>query len=107
MAINVAHQLREKNIPVYFASLRGMKSRGELVAKLLSIFTDAKQVPHRSPSLWLLQRLKQLDSPFVLILDNADDLLESGDAKLKEGDFRRIFLPNAVTSNFSSLLVNL
>ncbi len=84
MAINVAHQLREMEIPVYFISLRGMKSKDELVSKLLSIFADAKQAFHVLPSHWLTQCLQQLANPFVLILDNADDLLESGDAKLKE-----------------------
>ena len=84
MAITVAHQLLENKIPVYFVSLRGMKSKDELVSKLLSIFADVKQVPHISPSHWLIQRLQQLQNPFVLILDNADDLLESGDTTVKE-----------------------
>ena len=88
MAINVAHLLREMKIPVYFTSLRGMKCKDELVSKLLSIFTDAKQAFHVSPSHWLIQCLQQLKKTFVLILDNADDLLESGDSKLKD-DFLR------------------
>ncbi|XP_020631190.1 uncharacterized protein LOC110068160 isoform X2 [Orbicella faveolata] len=88
LAINVAHHLREMKIPVYFTSLRGMKSKDELVSKLLSIFTDAKQAFHVSPSHWLIQCLQQREKTFVLILDNADDLLESGDTKLKE-DFLR------------------
>ena len=91
MTINVAHHLREMKIPVYFTSLRGMKSKDELVSKLLSIFTDAKQAFHVSPSHWLiqcLQQLEKLEKTFVLILDNADDLLESGDTELKD-DFLR------------------
>ena len=84
VAITIANRLREKNIAVYFVSLRGMKSKDELVSKLLSIFTDVKQVPHISPSHWLAQCLQQLQNPFVLILDNADDLLESGDTTTKE-----------------------
>jgi len=75
-------------IPTYFTSLRGMKSKDELVSKLLSIFTDAKQAFHVSPSHWLIQCLQQREKTFVLILDNADDLLESGDSKLKD-DFLR------------------
>lgn len=90
VAINVAHHLREMEIPVYFTSLRGMERKDDLVSKILSIFTNTKQAPHISPSHWLLQSLQQLDSPFVLILDNADDLLESGDAKLKEDVLRFI-----------------
>ena len=89
LAINVAHHLREMKIPVYFTSLRGMKSKDELVSKLLSIFTDAKQAFYVAPSHWLIQCLQQLEKKtFVLILDNADDLLESGDSKLKD-DFLR------------------
>ena len=87
VAINVAHHLREMKIPVYFTSLRGMKSKDELVSKLLSIFTDAKQTIYVSPSHWLIQCLQKLDKPFVLILDNADDLLESGDSM--QDDFLR------------------
>ncbi|KAL9975962.1 hypothetical protein ACROYT_G013188 [Oculina patagonica] len=84
VAVKVAHHLKEMKIPVYFTSLRGMKSKDDLVSKLLSIFTDAKQASYVSPSDWLIQSLQQLKNPFVLILDNADDLLESGDSKVKE-----------------------
>ncbi|KAL9975971.1 hypothetical protein ACROYT_G013199 [Oculina patagonica] len=84
VAVQVAHHLKEMKIPVYFTSLRGMKSKDDLVSKLLSIFTDATQAFYVSPSHWLIQSLQQLEYPFVLILDNADDLLESGDSKLKE-----------------------
>ena len=83
VAINVAHQLREMEIPTFFTSLRGMTSKDELVSKLLSIFADAKQAVTVSPSHWLMQCLQQLQNPLVLVLDNADDLLEFGDAKLK------------------------
>ena len=88
MAINVSHHLKEMEIPVYFTSLRGMKSKDELVSKLLSIFADAKQAFYVSPSHWLIQCLQQLKNPFVLVLDNADDLLESGDVKRKENVLR-------------------
>ena len=84
MAINVAHQLREKNIPVYFLPLRGMTSKEELVSKLLSMFADDNQVPHTSPSHWLIRKLQKVQNqqnPFILIWDNADDLLESEDGK--------------------------
>ncbi|KAL9975970.1 hypothetical protein ACROYT_G013198 [Oculina patagonica] len=84
VAVKVAHHLKEMKISVYFTSLRGMKSKDDLVSKLLSIFTDAKQAFYVSPSDWLIQSLQQLKNPFVLILDNADDLLESGVSKLKE-----------------------
>lgn len=84
VAINVAHHLQERKIPVYFISLRGMKSKGELISRLLSIFSDASQLPGISPSHWLIHCLQQLKSPLVLILDNADDLLETEDARMKE-----------------------
>ena len=88
VAIKVAHQLREMEIPTFFTSLRGMTSKDELVSKLLSIFADARQAVYVSPSHWLMQCLQQLRNPFVLVLDNADDLLESGDVKLKEDVLR-------------------
>ena len=88
VAINVAHLLLVMGIATFFISLRGMKSKDELVSKLLSIFADARQAVHVSPSHWLMQCLQQLRNPFVLVLDNADDLLESGDVKLKEDVLR-------------------
>ena len=90
MAIKVAHYLRDRQISVYFAPLRGMESKEDLVSKLLSIFGDAKQVPHMSSSHWLIQCLQQVQNPFVLILDNAEDLLESEDAKRKQQALRFI-----------------
>ena len=90
MAINVAHSLQDMKIPVYFVPLRGMESKEELVSKLLSIFANAPQVPHMSSSDWLIQCLLQMQNRFVLILDNADDLLESEDAKRKQQVFRFI-----------------
>ena len=38
VAIRVAHHLKEKNIPAYFVSVRGMESKEDLVSKLLSMF---------------------------------------------------------------------
>ena len=90
VAIRVAHHLQQKKIPVYFASLRGMESKDDLVSKLLSMFVDAKQVGHISSSHLIIQCLQQVQNPFVLILDNADDLLESGDTKRKEHVLRFI-----------------
>ena len=84
MAIRVAHHLKEKNIPAYFVSVRGMESKEDLVSKLLSMFADDKQVGHISSSHFSIQCLQQVQNPFVLIFDNADDLLESGDTKRKE-----------------------
>ena len=84
MAIRVAHHLQEKNIPAYFVSVRGMESKEDLVSKLLSMFADDKQVGHISSSHFSIQCLQQVQNPFVLLFDNADVLLESGDTKRKE-----------------------
>ena len=85
VAINVAHHLRAMEIPVYLISLRGMKSKGEFLSKLLSKFAVTKLKSHHiSTTDWLIHCLQQLQNRYVLILDNADDLMESGDAKLKE-----------------------
>ena len=65
-----------------------MTTKDDLVSKLLGIFVVAKQAFHVSPSDWLIQCLQQQQTPFVLILDNADDLLESGDTKVKEDILR-------------------
>ena len=87
VAINVAHHLRDMKIPVYFVPVRGMDSKEELVSKLLSVFADTKHISdakHISSSHWLIQCLRQSQNSFVLILDNADDLLESENAKRKQ-----------------------
>ena len=84
VAIMVAHDLQEKGIPVHFVSVRGMESKEDLVSKLLSMFADNSQVRHISSSHFSIQCLQQVQNAFVLILDNADDLLESGDTRRKE-----------------------
>ena len=91
-------------IPVYFLPLRGIESKEELVSKLLSIFADASQVSSMSSSHWLIQCLQQMQNPFVLILDNADDLLESEDAKRKQQVFRLIDEILAQCKNIKLLL---
>ena len=90
VAIRVAHHLQEKNFPVYFASVRGVESMEDLVSKLLRMFVDDKQVHHIASSDLVIQCLQQIRNPFVLILDNADDLLESEDAKRKQHVLRFI-----------------
>ena len=90
VAIRVAHHLQEKNFPVYFASVRGVESMEDLVSKLLRMFVDDKQVHHIPSSDLVIQCLQQIRNPFVLILDNADDLFESEDAKRKQHVLRFI-----------------
>ena len=90
VAIRVAHHLQEKNFPVYFSSVRGVESMEDLVSKLLRMFVDDKQVHHIASSDLVIQCLQQIRNPFVLILDNADDLFESEDAKRKQHVLRFI-----------------
>ena len=104
VAIHVAHELRERKIPVYFTSLRGLKTRDDLVSNLLGIFVDAKEALHLSPSDRLIQCLRKWRSPFVLILDNADDLLESRDMQVRQ-DVLRLIEELQVKCNHINLLV--
>ena len=60
-----------------------MESKEKLVSKLLSIFADDEQVPPMSCSHWHIQCLQQVQNTYVLILDNADDLLPVDDDKWK------------------------
>ena len=104
VAIHVAHELRGRKIPVYFTSLRGLKTRDDLVSNLLGIFEDAKEALHVSPSDRLIQCLRKWRSPLVLILDNADDLLESRDTQVRQ-DVLRLIEELRVKCNHINLLV--
>jgi len=90
VAIAVGHKLDSGGLPVYFLSLRGLQSKADLASKLLSIFrrpdTTEPQRQKQRLSLddELFQIFNKISDPFVLILDNADDLLDSGIAKVKE-----------------------
>lgn len=78
VAIRVAHQLRNMKIPVFFLGCREVESKEEFVSKLLNLFIDTVKLALVTfPTHWLVQRLTQLQNPFVLILDGADELLES------------------------------
>ena len=84
-AIAVGHQLQKLDLPVYFISLRGLTSKGDFTSKLLSHFRTGES---RSQSLTPADEIgfifARLSDPFVLILDNADDLLECGKPNVKE-----------------------
>ena len=89
VAIAIAHHLDSQGLPVYFLSLRGVHSKDDLTSKLLSIFrppatNDQQQQQRLSLEDELFQIFNEISDPFVLILDNADDLLESGMAKVKD-----------------------
>ena len=88
VAIAVGHHLDSQGLPVYFLSLRGLQSKADLTSKLLSFFTrpatNDQQQQRLSLDDELFQLFNEISDPFVLILDNADDLLENGMAKAKE-----------------------
>ena len=88
VAIAVGHHLRSQGLPVYFLSLRGLQSKADLTSKLLTFFrrpaTNDQQKQRASIDDELFQLFNEISDPIVLILDNADDLLESGMAKVKE-----------------------
>ena len=89
LAIAVGHHLHSQGLPVYFLSLRGLHSKADLTSKLLSFFrrpttNDQQQQQRLSLDDELFQLVNEISDPFVLILDNADDLLESGMSKVKE-----------------------
>ena len=84
-AIAVGHRLHECGLPVYFCSLRGLKSKGDLTSKLLSLFRSDKLPSHHLTADDELGFIfERLTDRFVLILDNADDLFECGVPNVKE-----------------------
>ena len=90
VAIAVGHHLNSQGLPVYFFSLRGLQSKADLTSKLLGFFRRPaanvqQQQQHRlSLDDELLQLFNEMSDPFILILDNADDLMESGLGNVKQ-----------------------
>ncbi|KAL9952740.1 hypothetical protein ACROYT_G040034, partial [Oculina patagonica] len=88
VATAVGHHLHSQGLPVYFLCLQGVQSKADLTSKLLSFFRRPVTNDPRSQSLSLedelFQLLSRISDRFVLILDNADELLESGAPKVKE-----------------------
>ena len=84
--------------------MRGLLSKADLTSQLLSFFrrhSSKDQMPQRmsiEDELFLF--LSDISDEFVLILDNADDLLESGTPNVKE-DF--IKLLEVILSQFKNL----
>ena len=106
VATAVGHQLQCKGLPVYFFSLRGLQSKTDVTSKLMSFFrrpSTRDQIPQRlSIDEELFQLLSELSDEFVMILDNADDLLESGAPNVKEDfvNFLEAILSRAKTLTF-------
>ena len=88
VAIAVGHHLASQQLPVYFVSLRRLQSKADLVSKLLSFFrrpfTNGQQQQRLSLDHELFELFNGISDPFVIILDNADDFLESGMAQVRD-----------------------
>ena len=89
VAIAAGHQLQSRGFPVCFLSLRGLQTKGDMTSKLFSLVrqptTSQRSVPQAlSFENELIDTLGSISDSFVLILDNVDDLLESGFPKVKE-----------------------
>ena len=104
VATEVGHQLQTEGLPVYFFSMRGLLSKADLTTQLLSFFkrhSTKDQMPQRmSIEDELSLFLSDISGEFVMILDNADDLVESGAPNVKE-DF--INLLEVILSQFKNL----
>ena len=89
VAITVGHALQTQGLPVYWVSLRGLQSKADLTSKFLRLLrqpTIDNQPSDRRLSLddEICQLFSEISKQSVFILDNADDLLESGCPKVKE-----------------------
>ena len=78
LAIAVGHQLRQLVLPVYFLSLRSVKTAEELISDLLNTFAHTSSDATGREHSKLCRLLSAIPSNICIILDNADDLFESG-----------------------------
>ena len=84
-AIAIGHRLQAQGLPVYFISLRGLRLKSDLTSRFLGLFTHSATASQRlTADDELCSILAQIANPFVFILDNADDLFESGLPDVKE-----------------------
>ena len=87
VAITVGHRLKAQGLPVYFLSLRGLTLKSDLTSKLRGLFRRSKtfQSDQRlSADDELCSIFDEISDPCTFILDNADDLFESGMPNVKE-----------------------
>ena len=81
IAIAVGHKLQSQGLPVCFLSLRSLPSVADLKSNLLRAFRQFNtnhQSSALSPEDEFYQHVSEISERIVVILDNADDLLESG-----------------------------
>lgn len=106
MATVVEHKLQDKESPVYFFSLRRLNSKTDLISKLFSFFrrTTEDELPQQLPiDEDLFKVLTEISDESVMILDNADDLLESGAPNVKENFIQ--FLQDILSRSKKATLV--
>jgi len=89
VAVAAGHALQSQGLPVCWITLRGLQSKTDLTSKLLSfvrqIVTHCQpSSQHLSPDDELCQLFNEISDRYMFILDNADDLLESGLPNVKE-----------------------
>jgi len=95
VAIAVGHHLQAREVPVFFLSLRGLKTKSDLTSKFLSLFRQAgtletDKLQDLSADDELCSIFDRLSEHCVIILDNADDLLECGVPNVKQEVFNII-----------------
>jgi tetratricopeptide (TPR) repeat protein len=78
LAISVGHQLRQLGLPVYFLSLRSVKTAEDLISDLLNTFAHTSSDATGRDHSKLCRLLSAIPSNICIILDNADGLFESG-----------------------------
>ena len=86
VAIAVGHELQSQGLSVCFLSLRSLQSVADLISKLLRVvrqFTTNNKSSTLAPEDELYQHVSDISERIVVILDNADDLLESGSRNVK------------------------
>ena len=89
VAIAVGHALQSQGKPVYWVSLRGVRSKADLASKFVSLLRQLNTVKQPSDQRLSIdeevcQLFSSVSNPSAFILDNFDDLLESGSPNAKE-----------------------
>ena len=88
VANTVARDLHSPELPVYFLSVQGLRSKAELTSKLLSVVeqsasNDESLTSSLSVDVQVFQQFTKFSDRCVLVLDNADELLGSGLSNVK------------------------
>ena len=86
VAIAVGHALQSEGLPVYWVSLRGVRSKTDLASNFLSFLGQPTIAPGQRLSIDedVYKLFSDVSEPSAFILDNLDVLLESDSPKAKE-----------------------